>query len=532
MMVAKGPRFSESDRAALLRIAASRQTPQGVATRARAVIDCADLGIAEAARRSSVSRTTAARWWQRYLDAGVEGLRDVSPAGRPPAPDEVVHRVLSCSLDDPPGGRQRWSTRAIAEVTGVSQATVSRIRRHYFPPLQPGAAVLQDFSTSVLDYVDVHRSGCALGFLASNEASPRRTPPAVRLDIVETVICAALLRLPSRGQAETVDDAPDAVTLLERAVERLPSTPAVTLVVNAKLDAAARRWLSRHPEITAHAVTGTDWFGLLHSVADAIDPRQLAELREVQQHIRHARRDGADEFVWCRAVTPPAPVATRTASDAETEPPAGNFTHVIRGICTAVAEGEVQPGDTISAHHIARKCGVSPGRVADTLAQLAEEALVDKHAGRYLLPVPTPRDVIETYTARSLLGTVITRRLASTRIELPPVVDEYFAGLVRCDELGRVYEAGDLDLDLQDELATTAAMPRIGSMFIRLTLQLRLFVTIFGLNYRYPTDEIIRDDRRILDEIRRRDLDGAVSAWHSKIDNCARFMLTHLRPIQ
>jgi DNA-binding GntR family transcriptional regulator len=163
---------------------------------------------------------------------------------------------------------------------------------------------------------------------------------------------------------------------------------------------------------------------------------------------------------------------------------------------------------------------------------LADEYLIDRRAGRYSLPVPTPRDVIETYTARGLLGTAIARRLASARIDLPAAVDEHFAGLIRCDQLGRIYEASTIDLDLQDELAAAAAMPRIGSMFSRLTLQLRLFVTIFGLDYRYPTDEIVADDQRILVEIRRHDPDGAVSAWRCKIDNCARFMLTHLRPIE
>ena len=163
---------------------------------------------------------------------------------------------------------------------------------------------------------------------------------------------------------------------------------------------------------------------------------------------------------------------------------------------------------------------------------MADEYLIDSRAGRYSLPVPTPRDVIETYTARGLLGTAIARRLASARIDLPAAVDEHFAGLIRCDQLGRIYEASTIDLDLQDELAAAAAMPRIGSMFSRLTLQLRLFVTIFGLDYRYPTDEIVADDQRILVEIRRHDPDGAVSAWRCKIDNCARFMLTHLRPIE
>ncbi len=529
-MADKGRLLSSADREILLRTARSRQSSHGVAIRARLVADCADLGVAEAARRSSVSRVTVAKWWRRYLDAGVDGLRDVPHTGRPPAPDDVVRRVLTCALEEPPAGTERWTTRVVADAAGVSQATVSRIRRRYFRRLEPNAAFSGDLSTSILSYVDVQPSGCVLGFHPSIGASGGGTS-AARTEVIETIICAALLRSPVGAYVETADDRSDAIAVLRRAAERLPLTPAVTLTIDAELDAAARRWLSRHPEIKAHAVTGDGWFGMLHHVADEVDPRQLAELREVQRLIRLARKDAAQEFTWCRA----APTSSSTVlaiSDADTEPLAGNLTHVVRGICTAIAEGELQAGDAISARCIARRSGVSPGRVTDVLAQLAEEALIDRHAGRYLLPVPSPRDVIETYTARGLLGTAIARRLASARIELPTVVDEQFAGLIRCDELGHIYEASTIDLDLQDELAAAANMPRIGSMFIRLTLQLRLFVAIFGLNYRYPTDEIVADDQKILVEIRRHDSDGAVCAWRSKIDNCARFMLTHIRPIE
>jgi DNA-binding GntR family transcriptional regulator len=501
-----------------------------VAIRARLVVDSADLGVAEAARRSSVSRATVAKWWRRYLDAGVDGLRDAPHTGRPPASDDVVRRVLTCALDEPPAGTERWTTRTVADALDVSQATVSRIRRRYFGRPEPNAAFPGDLSTSILTYVDVHPSGCALGFHPSSGPSAGGTS-AARTDVIETIICAALLRPPVRGHVKTTDHASDAVAVLRRAAERLPLTPAVTLIIDAELDAAARRWLSRHPEIKAHGVTRDGWLGMLHLVADTVDPQQLAELREVQRLIRLARADAADKFSWCRA-SPSWPSAARAGPDAETEPPAGNLTQVVRGICAAIADGELHAGDAISARRIARLSGVSPGRVADTLAQLADEALIDRGAGRYVLPVPSPRDVIETYTARGLLGTAISRRLACARIDLPAIIDEHFAGIVRCDKLGRIYECGQIDLDLQDELAAAANMPRIGSMFIRLTLQLRLFVEIFGLNYRYPTDEIVADDQLILVEIRRHDPDGAVSAWRSKIDNCARFMLTHLRPIE
>jgi DNA-binding GntR family transcriptional regulator len=85
-----------------------------------------------------------------------------------------------------------------------------------------------------------------------------------------------------------------------------------------------------------------------------------------------------------------------------------------------------------------------------------------------------------------------------------------------------------LDLDVQDELARAAGMPRFEAMFIRLTLQLRLFIALLGLSYQYPIDGIVSDNTRILDAIRARDPDTAVAAWRSKIDKAARFMMLHL----
>jgi DNA-binding GntR family transcriptional regulator len=524
-VAASVPHLSPDEREALLRTARSRQTPLGVATRAQLVADCADLGVAEAARRSSVSRATAAKWWRRYRAAGIDGLDDAARTGRPAASDDVVHKVLSCSLDTPPEGAKRWRTRTVAEAAGISQASVSRIWRRYFPRLDAGVAdVLPELPTSILTYVDVHPSGCALGFQAVNRvATPASDDPA---EVMETIVCASLLCRPIAGSGEG-----DALAVFSRAAERLPSMSAVTLVLDVELDPAALRWLSRHPEITAYSVTGEGWLGMLHRVADVVDPGQLAELQEVQRLIRVARSEGAREFVWSR--TSDASTSTAdTAPSAQTEPPAGDLTYVVRGICSAISAGEVHAGEAISVRRIAELSDVSSGRASNALAQLADEALIDKRAGRYRLPVPTPHDVIETYTARGLLGTAIARRLASVPTPLPPAVDEHYAGLIRCDKLGLIPEAGTIDLDLQDELARAADMPRMGWMFIRLALQLRIFVAIFGLSYRYPTDEILADDHRILVEIRRHDPEAAVTAWRSKIDNCARFMLTHLSAIE
>ena len=53
-------------------------------------------------------------------------------------------------------------------------------------------------------------------------------------------------------------------------------------------------------------------------------------------------------------------------------------------------------------------------------------------------------------------------------------------------------------------------------------------MTLMGLTYQYPIDEIVEDAKRILGAIRTCDLEGAVSAWRIKVDNAARYMMAQL----
>jgi len=85
------------------------------------------LTLNAAAAAFNVSARTAAKWVERYRQAGRDGLRDRSsrPRGSPrQTPAEHVERVLVLR-------RQRWTGVRIALATGLSRATVSRIlRRH------------------------------------------------------------------------------------------------------------------------------------------------------------------------------------------------------------------------------------------------------------------------------------------------------------------------------------------------------------------------------------------------------------------
>lgn len=515
------------ERAALERTARSRTESHGIVMRAHIVLDCADAGFAAAARRSGVSAATAAKWWKRFVDAGLDGLHDSPRSGRPSASPEDVAKVLDYSLRTPPDGAKRWSTRSIAQDSGLSQATVSRIRRRLFGQPERASQLLSDNATAVLSYVDVSAAGCALGVQRTHGTRATTGPAAALVDAIETISATALLRRPHDGYRPDDPD-PRAVALLRRAAERLPPVPPVTLLIDVPLDVAARMWLAQHPEIVVRVLPGEEWLGMVHRLADAVDSRQLTELRTVQQKIWQARSDGRREFTWLRGTAPAAPGAEKSAGEIAADPVDGDLGVVVTAICAAISNGELRPGDDISARVIARRTGMSPGRVTEACSRLATEALLDRQSGRYLVPMPSPRDVIETYTARGLLGTAIARRLAAPEVTLPPAVDAYLDRLAVCDRMSLAHDAYMLDLDFQNELARAAAMPRIGWMFIQLSMQLRLFVTIVGLDYQYPTDEIVDDGRRVVAACRSGDPDAAVAEWRRKTDNSARHMLTYL----
>ena len=208
--------------------------------------------------------------------------------------------------------------------------------------------------TSILGYVGVHPAGCVLGFQPApgtrDTASSRPGPTPSRPSCARRC-CAG----PPSGRR----------TMPWPSSAGPPRTsrrrPGVTLVLDVALDAPARTWLRSHPEITVHCVTGAGWLGLLHRLACAVDPGQLAELQEVQRRIRRARRAAAAEFSWSRGQDGSAPLLRRSpaaprAGAAQPGPRPGHPGHLRcrRGRRAARRRGH-------SVRRVARRSGVSPG---------------------------------------------------------------------------------------------------------------------------------------------------------------------------
>ena len=131
------PKLSEAEQDELLRWMRRPSTAQGLAFRARIIFACAegesDLKIAG---RLSTTRETVGKWRRRFLQQRCDGLLDEARPGAPrQINDEDVERVITMTLESTPRDATHWSTRSMAQTSGMSQSAVSRIWRAF--GLQP-----------------------------------------------------------------------------------------------------------------------------------------------------------------------------------------------------------------------------------------------------------------------------------------------------------------------------------------------------------------------------------------------------------
>ena len=129
--------LDDTERETLERWVRRPKTAQGLALRARMILACAEgrSNIVVAADLE-VSDETVGKWRSRFLERRLNGLSDEPRSGRPRAvTDEDVERVITLTLESTPKDATHWSTRSMAQRSGLSHTTVSRIWRAF--ALQP-----------------------------------------------------------------------------------------------------------------------------------------------------------------------------------------------------------------------------------------------------------------------------------------------------------------------------------------------------------------------------------------------------------
>ncbi|MFO7566537.1 MAG: helix-turn-helix domain-containing protein [Enhygromyxa sp.] len=125
--------MTPSERLELNRLASFDNPDENLQLRARIVLSWAAGATGdESARLLETSRRTISKWRRRFREGGVDALSDRPRSGAPRSIDPAkIAELLRLQDSPPPSGKSRWTTRLLAQHTGLSQSTVVRISRDH-----------------------------------------------------------------------------------------------------------------------------------------------------------------------------------------------------------------------------------------------------------------------------------------------------------------------------------------------------------------------------------------------------------------
>ena len=138
MRIAAAIELTDEQRQQLEKQARGRSVSVRVAQRSKMILLAAtglsDLKIGAAL---GVKRQTVARWRSRFIKMGMAGIeKDAPRPGRKPQiPAKRVLEIVRLTTQEKPADGTHWSTRSMAQVSGISEASVRRIwKRHGLKP--------------------------------------------------------------------------------------------------------------------------------------------------------------------------------------------------------------------------------------------------------------------------------------------------------------------------------------------------------------------------------------------------------------
>ena len=331
--------LAPSERARLEEWATRRRTSQGLALRARVVLGAAaGKSNSELARELGTMRLTVGKWRARFAEHRLDGLLDEPRPGAPrKISDAAVERVVTLTLESMPRDATHWSTRSMAEKSGLSQSAVVRIWRAF--GLQPHRVETFKLSTDPL-FVDKVRDIVGLYLdpperalvLCVDEKSQiqalDRTQPALPMrpgvperrthDYVRhgtTTLFAALDTKTGKvlSQIHRRHRASEFRSFLHRIERAVPAELDVHLILDnasSHKTPAIHRWLARRPRFHLHFTpTSSSWINMVERWFAKLTEKQIrrgthrstTDLERAIRRYVEITNENAKPYTWVKS---------------------------------------------------------------------------------------------------------------------------------------------------------------------------------------------------------------------------------------
>lgn len=337
MRVAVAIMLSDESRTTLESWARGRRTPARQVLRAKIILKAASgLQNREIAEQLSTDRECVGRWRSRFAKFGLAGIeKDAPRSGRKPSiPRTVVEEIVRLTTSSRPKNATHWSTRSMAQASGVSAKTVHRVwQAHELKPhlsrtfkLSNDPKFLEKLTDVVGLYLDPPEH--ALVLCADEKSQIQaldRTQPGLPLKKGRcgtmthdykrngtTTLFAAIELLSGAviGECMPKHRHQEWIKFLKMIDERTPQELALHLIVDnyaTHKTPKVKAWLKRHPRFHVHFTpTSASWLNLIERFFRDLTDRRIRRgvfhnvpslIEAITDYIRHHNHN-PKSFKW------------------------------------------------------------------------------------------------------------------------------------------------------------------------------------------------------------------------------------------
>ena len=340
LRVAPRIELTHEQAAELTRLARGKRTSVRLAQRAQIVLLAAQgLQNKDIGEQLGIGRVQVARWRERYLQSGLQGIERDLPRGAPPVKVDIA-KLVELTTQTTPVAATHWSTRKMAAVLEVSPSTVMR---HWQanglkPHLVRGFKISRDpkFVEKLEDIVGLYMSPPehALVLCCDEKSQVQaldRTQPGLPMKKGRaatmthdykrngtTTLFAALNVLNGQviGQCQQRHTHVEWLKFLRQIDRETPKDKTLHLIADnyaTHKHPAVQKWLSKHPRFNMHFTpTSASWLNMVERFFRDITVNRLRRgvFTSVPELI-----GAIDEYIAHHNINPKPFIWTKSAAD-------------------------------------------------------------------------------------------------------------------------------------------------------------------------------------------------------------------------